>query len=318
MSSPVRLLFFACAVALPASADALRPLPQDCGNVTAQGTCNGSVIQYCDTVAMPNVLVTIDCTAQFGQGAQCVPGTNGARATCAAPIGGPCLQLDANGSMMSIPCIGNQPGCLQNDVASACTDALGVCQPGQIGTCGANNRLMVGCRIDGQPWLLDCPAFGATCSNGACVGADRGEVCGPNVLCEAPLVCGRLSRCEDPPDAGVPTVRDAGNGTGDTGGIREDVGAPDTGGGVPPAPDAAATAPDAEPAPDAISGAPVQPDTGVASAVDAAAPAADAGTLGTEGTSDCSCATASETRAPALSSTLFVLALVVVARRKRR
>ena len=46
--------------------------------------------------------------------------------------------------------------------------------------------------------------------------------------------------------------------------------------------------------------------------------AADAGTLGTEGTSDCACATASESGATtALPSALFVLALVLVARRRR-
>ncbi len=307
-----RLLFFACAVALPASADALRPGPQDCGNVTAEGTCSGSVITYCDTNSQPNVLVTIDCTSQFGPNAQCVPGMNGQRASCSAGSGGPCLQLDAAGNMMSIACNGTQPGCLQDQTTSACTDMLGVCQPGQVGSCVAGNRLMLGCRVDGQPWLLDCPAFGATCGNGVCEGADLGAVCGPDVLCAAPLVCGRLSRCEAAPDAGVPVqpdagvARDSGAQAGETGIVE------DAGGGVAPAPDAAIVDTGVA-APDATNGAPIAPDAAVSAGADAAA-AVDGGKLDEEGTSSCGCATASG--GDATLAMMFVLGLFLARRRR--
>jgi hypothetical protein len=291
---------------------ALRPVPVDCSNIPARGQCVGSVIQTCDTTVTPNRLVQLDCTAEYGPAAQCVDRPELPGPTCVVPPGSPCLRLEASGNTISVVCEGTSPGCVQGQTTSACTENLPACQPTDIGSCRAD-QLVLGC-LDAQPWLLDCPAFGATCRAGVCVDADLGAVCGPNVLCAAPLVCGRLSRCEAAPDAGVLADAQVGGDaatSGDDAATTTDDAAV---GGDATSTDAPITPPDATvTAPDATVTA---PDAGV-TAADAAATTADADTagLGTAEGEDCSCSTSTR---GGTSAALSLLVLVVVLRRGRR
>lgn len=292
---------------------ALRPVPADCSNIPARGQCVGTVIQTCDTTVTPNRLVQLDCTAEYGPAAQCVDRPELPGPTCVVPPGSPCLRLEASGTTVSVVCEGTSPGCVQDQTTSACTENLPACQPTDIGSCRAD-QLVLGC-LDTQPWLLDCPAFGATCRAGVCVDADLGAVCGPNVLCAAPLVCGRLSRCEAAPDAGVSTDAQVG---GDDATSRDAAATTATDaavGGDATSTDAPIAPPDATvAAPDATVTA---PDAGVASA-DAATPRADADTagLGTDEGEDCSCSTSA--RGSATGALPLLLVLAVALRRTRR
>lgn len=290
---------------------ALRPIPVDCSNIPARGQCVGSVIQTCDTTVTPNRLVQLDCTAEYGPAAQCVDRPELPGPTCVVPPGSPCLRLEASGNTVSVVCEGTLPGCVQSQTTSACTENLPGCQATDIGSCRAD-QLVLGC-LDTQPWLLDCPAFGATCRAGACVDADLGAVCGPNVLCAAPLVCGRLSRCEmAPADAGVSVDAQV---DGDAATSGDAATTPDDAavGGDATSTDAPVTTFDATPAPDATTTA---PDAGV-TAADASATTADADTsgLGTAEGDDCSCSTCTR---GGTSGALSLLVLAVVLRRLRR
>jgi len=281
-----------------------------CGTITADGECNVATLQYCDTSVQPNVLVTVDCTVQFGNGASCMVDPGG-RAACIAG-GGACLMRDSSGMMMQVACAGNTPGCVQTQQASACTDPLPACGPNDVGVC-SGDRLIVGC-LGTQPWLLDCPSYGATCQGGVCAGAALGEPCNTNVTCAAPYVCGRLSRCAEPADAGVSSP--------------DAMPAPDAGAGVPVAPDAA---PAADAAPVAqLDAAPVMPAPDAAAAAHpdaaAAAPFADAAVAsnpdagsgsgsgsGADASDGCTCSSSQGASAP-----FFALAFLAVIAWRRR
>jgi MYXO-CTERM domain-containing protein len=311
----VAALWLAPSVALADAA--LRPVPVDCRNIPARGQCVGSVIQTCDTTVTPNRLVQLDCTAEYGAAAQCVDRPELPGPTCVVPPGSPCLRLEASGTTVSVVCEGTSPGCVQGQTTSACTENLPRCQATDIGSCRAD-QLVLGC-LDTQPWLLDCPAFGATCGAGVCVDADLGAVCGPNVLCAAPLVCGRLSRCEAAPDAGVSVDAQV---EGDAAASGDDA-ATTPGdaavGGDATSDDARASTPDGSPtpdgttAPDAIG---AGPDAGVTAADAASAADADISGLGTAEGDDCSCSTSARGSATSALPLLVVLGLVV--RRARR
>lgn len=309
----------ACALALPAQADALRPAPPlGCGNVTDHGVCNGSIASYCDTTVTPNVLITIDCEQQLGRGAQCLDDPQQPRVGCQAVANGPCLELDASGNLTSTRCTGDAPACVQGPTDSACTPGVGTCGVDEIGTCFAGRQaLILGC-LDTQPWLLDCTQFGATCGPGVCVDAPEGAVCNTNVLCAAGLQCGRLSRCElvPVPDAGVvdtgPTVQ-----TTDASRPVEDAAAsPDSGGGSASTDASGGHDVWDSGSPDATSGAPVEPDAGTVRG-DAAASTTDAGTLEPADSSSCGCATTTEGPAGGLASILVVVGLAALFRRRR-
>jgi MYXO-CTERM domain-containing protein len=293
---------------------ALRPVPVDCSNIPARGQCVGSVIQTCDTTVTPNRLVQLDCTAEYGPAAQCVDRPELPGPTCVVPPGSACLRLEASGNTVSVVCEGTSPGCVQGQTTSACTENLPACQPTDIGSCRAD-QLVLGC-LDTQPWLLDCPAFGATCRAGVCVDADLGAVCGPNVLCAAPLVCGRLSRCEAAPDAGVPADAQVGGDAATSGDDAATTPGDAAVGGDATSTDAPASAPDGTTVPDATG---ASPDAGVVTAADAAATTADADTsgLGTADGDDCSCSTSARGSTTSALPLLLVLGLMVLRARRR-
>jgi hypothetical protein len=184
-----------------------------CGAVTAQGSCNGNVVSYCDT----NIgqAVTYDCTMRFSTSSRCIEIDPAFGFRCAEAVGSDCF-IDDHGTPLTLFCQGQNAGCLEKLSGVTCTENLGPCTPGQIGSC-QGDRLLQKCNAD-QPYFVDCASYGGTCSNRRCVDIPAGGLCDDQTL-----ICADTSRCMKPvciplghPDASEPAL-DAGADGGPTG-----------------------------------------------------------------------------------------------------
>ena len=178
-------------------------------------------------------------------------------------------------------CQGRGAGCVETSTGSVCVTGTSTCTVDDVGTC-AGQRALVDC-AEGQGWYLDCPSFGATCSDGACVGVPEGGTCGDGLECAATLMCSDEFECV------APMVADAGTTGSDAGSTSG----------------ADATAPRAD-----ASTSPT--DAGLARADAANSSGGGAGTTDSSG-----CSTSGASAASGLVSALLLLGLGLVSRRRR-
>jgi hypothetical protein len=164
-----------------------------CNGITQAGECQGNVVVYCDEEN--DVLLEIDCVAEYGDVAVCLEIEPEYGVDCALASGEACIYEDENGDFGTFYCQGTGAGCLENPTTAECQASLGACTEAEIayqGTCVGNH-----CEVP----------------SGAC--DDDVLVCEPGKICdEALFIC-----VTDPDhDAGVGTSADAGTGgTGDSG-----------------------------------------------------------------------------------------------------
>lgn len=166
--------------------------PAECGDITFQGECEGTVVRWCDP---DDGLQEIDCATEFfdgGQTGSCEEFTADFGFFCAAAIGDVCLRQ--GGSLL---CGGTDPaGCVITDLetpdGSACTvfEADCVSPEGDDfpGYC-EGDLAVFGCNVD-QPFAFDCAAFTGSCSDGNCIDIQPGGPCwedGPT--CAGGLTC---------------------------------------------------------------------------------------------------------------------------------
>jgi MYXO-CTERM domain-containing protein len=253
-----------------------------CGMVTPEGECDGNTVRYCDETATPPALTTYDCTIDFDPAAICQTISAEYGVDCAMPTGGECVFTDPDDNLVQVFCQGRGAGCVETSTGSACVTGTSTCTVDDVGTC-AGQRALVDC-AEGQGWYLDCPSFGATCSDGACVGVPEGGTCGDGLECAATLMCSDEFECV------APMVADAGTTGSDAGSTSG----------------ADATAPRAD-----ASTSPT--DAGLARADAANSSGGGAGTTDSSGCSTTSGASA----ASGLVSALLLLGLGLVSRRRR-
>ena len=202
-----------------------------CGMVTPEGECDGNTVRYCDETATPPALTTYSCTEDFDPAAICQTINPEYGVDCAMPTGGECVFTDPDDNLVQVFCQGRGAGCVETSTGSVCVTGTSTCTVDDVGTC-VGQRAVVDC-AEGQGWFLDCPSFGATCSNGGCVGVPEGQACGDGLECAAGLTCSDMFECTATmvADAGAP-VTDAGTASGpDASMLRADatVGAADAG-----------------------------------------------------------------------------------------
>lgn len=137
-----------------------------CGTFTEFGECNGTVLRWCNA----GTLAQIDCN---DDGSACILIDPAWGYDCATVVGGNCL-VDSTEFDWTF-CQGTAPGCLDNESEFICTENLGVCTENQLSTC-IGDRLIYDC-AGRQSYQVDCPSYGATCSNRACRGARDGVFC---------------------------------------------------------------------------------------------------------------------------------------------
>lgn len=196
-----------------------------CGMVTPEGECDGNTVRYCDETATPPALTTYDCTVEFDPAAICQTINAEYGVDCAMPTGGECVFTDPDDNLIQAFCQGRGAGCVETATRSMCVTGTSTCTVDDVGTC-AGDRAIVDC-AEGQGWYLDCPSFGATCRDGACVGVPEGGSCGDGLECAASLMCSDEFECVAAvgPDAGTP-MSDAGSTSGpDAAGLRADASA---------------------------------------------------------------------------------------------
>ena len=168
--------------------------PADCGDVTFQGECDGTIVRWCDNGSLSE----IDCATDFfqeGQTGSCELFTDDFGYFCAAAPGDICL---SQGNPLL--CAGDGPaGCSINDFTtaegSACvafeTDCVSPEDPeADFPAYCEGDLAVVGCNVD-QPIAYNCESFTGTCAEGACVNVqpggpcfDGGPTCAPGLTCE--------------------------------------------------------------------------------------------------------------------------------------
>jgi MYXO-CTERM domain-containing protein len=202
--------------------------------------------------------------------------------TCAMPTGGECVFTDPR--RQPRPGVLSGPGRrLRRDVhrVGVCHRDLHLHRRRRRGPARGSERSWTARR--GRAGTSDCPSFGATCSDGACVGVPEGGTCGDGLECAATLMCSDEFECV------APMVADAGTTGSDAGSTSG----------------ADATAPRAD-----ASTSPT--DAGLARADAANSSGGGAGTTDSSG-----CSTSGASAASGLVSALLLLGLGLVSRRRR-
>ncbi|MFO0726997.1 MAG: thrombospondin type 3 repeat-containing protein [Myxococcota bacterium] len=169
---------------------ALPALAQDagvpCGNVTAQGECQGNTLRYCNTQATPPELVTADCPSAVAN-SMCSLINASYGYDCAVATGSGCVFMDSMGQNFPALCQGSGAACVLNSTGNACRTGLASCADGDMNVCSGNYLVLL-CQA-GQPTAIDCGDLGATCSGNVCMGATVGKPCNQNITCAANLSC---------------------------------------------------------------------------------------------------------------------------------
>ncbi len=163
---------------------------EDCGDVTFQGECDGSLVRWCQDGALEE----IDC-AGFFEGAEgtCEFFTEDFGYFCAAPEGFVCF------GQQTALCGGEgESGCLVSDVASetgsACTGFEAACTTpedpnAEFPAYCEGDIAVFSCNVN-QPTGLDCAAMGGSCDAGGCVNLQPGAGCVDGLLeCANGLEC---------------------------------------------------------------------------------------------------------------------------------
>ncbi|OGQ18008.1 MAG: hypothetical protein A2138_21070 [Deltaproteobacteria bacterium RBG_16_71_12] len=179
--------------------------PDPCQGHTFQGACEGDVLRYCSYGA----LIEVDCAAVDDEVAfTCALIDASYGSDCAVPLGSPCLD-EVHGPAF---CAAEGGACVRGPGGAACAGDYPRCTPLDERAC-LDGRLIVECNAV-QPFVLDCPAFGASCGEGACEGLGEGSSCDPALLrCGAGLACdeGRCAVAGEP-EADAGPLPDAGDG----------------------------------------------------------------------------------------------------------
>lgn len=157
-----------------------------CGTVTVQGECQGNTLRFCNEQAAPPELVTLDCSTTVPQ-AMCQLVNSNWGYDCVAPTGGACVYQNAMGGNSVVFCAGATGGCVLGAGPATCQTGVASCVDTDVNTC-VQNRLVLLC-AGGQAAVLDCAAFGGSCSGTQCIGATAGSPCGANIQCASGLTC---------------------------------------------------------------------------------------------------------------------------------
>ena len=155
-----------------------------CGDVTAQGLCEGDVLTYCDEAA--DELIIVDCSTAFtARAATCTEISEAFGSDCAVAVGEDCVLDD--GTLLF--CQGTSPGCFDTTAGFACVEGLGSCVLEDEGTCNGELLLAV-CNVI-QPFVVDCQSYGGTCSDvdDACLMAAGAFCDGVDFKCRGGLTC---------------------------------------------------------------------------------------------------------------------------------
>jgi hypothetical protein len=157
-----------------------------CGSVTTQGSCSGNVVSFCDPQL--HILRSYDCTTVTAT-SRCIQLDQTQDFRCAEMAGQSCLSGQASNPTV-LYCQGHSPGCLDNLAHANCTENIGPCMIGAVGTCNGN-QLLLHCSED-QPYFVDCAAYSGTCSaaDRACEGIMNLHPCNDQYL-----KCGTGLRC---------------------------------------------------------------------------------------------------------------------------
>lgn len=161
-----------------------------CGTVTVQGECQGNTLRFCNEQAAPPELVTLDCSTTVPQ-AMCQLVNSNWGYDCVAPTGGACVYQNAMGTNSVVFCAGTTGGCVLGTGAATCQTGVASCVDTDVDTC-VQNRLVLLC-AGGQSTVLDCAAFGGSCSGTQCIGATAGMPCASNIQCASGLTCDSTS-----------------------------------------------------------------------------------------------------------------------------
>jgi hypothetical protein len=163
----------------------------DCGDITFQGECDGTLVRWCDEGSLRE----IDCATfyQDGQTGSCELFTDDFGYFCAVQAGEICL---SEGNVLF--CAGDDPtGCAISDLTtpdgSSCVPFEADCVVPEGETPFAayceGDFAVVSCTVD-QPVAYDCAAFTGTCAEGVCVNVQPGGPCFENgPTCAAGLTC---------------------------------------------------------------------------------------------------------------------------------
>lgn len=183
MSARLRLLV------LSGTLTACSPLattPTPTGSVCDAGmaACQGNVLQACD-----GHTYQVDCGA-LGGTCGALAGVN----ACILRAGSTCVTRIVHENhvhFLPLPCAEANTACVQSPGVATCRSGHAACTPGEVGVC-RGNVLLAYCTDERQPIIVDCAAYGATCSDarGACVDIAVGGACDrTRKLCAAGTQC---------------------------------------------------------------------------------------------------------------------------------
>lgn len=187
----------------------------NCGPITPEGECQGSEVVYCNE----GTVERIDCAMDYDPPAACVLIEASYGVDCAVATGDGCLYLDENDDYVQTFCQGTGAGCVETPNDVTCAPGVGACTETDIDHC-RGDRLITDCLIN-QPYVIDCAAYGGTCSEGACRGVPTGSFCDPTLIqcadgndCLPSTLDPQVYQCQAraAPDAGI--AADAGTGGG--------------------------------------------------------------------------------------------------------
>ena len=190
---------FACTNQMGAApiCEALEPPPPPCDDITAQGTCDGSVLKFCSGA---NELISVDCATEYfpsdETGGRCVQVSDEYGYDCALPNDGSCVYEAPGGGWVTTFCAEPDAGCaldLVQEDGFVCTANAGRCEvaaPGAdfVATCNGD-FLFLDCQPGGQPVAYNCASNGGTCQNDACQSPPN-EICDDeSIRCQPGYAC---------------------------------------------------------------------------------------------------------------------------------
>lgn len=137
--------------------------------------CDGDTLVTCDG----DDAVETNCATDFDSCLEV-----GGEFDCAAAVGSSCL-VDG---VLSF-CEGTESGCvLDADNEDVCVENVGSCVAADERTCDGD-ELVAECK-SGQPYLIDCAAFGATCAaDDGCISPAEGFCDDVDFFCDDGLTC---------------------------------------------------------------------------------------------------------------------------------
>lgn len=137
-------------------------------------SCDGTVLTFCTD---DDEEETFDCADIAGAGnAVCEEITPAYGLACAVEVGENCFfQGDASFGAFIALCQGDDPGCFDDAEGIICTENIGPCSAGDVGTC--DGEIFTSECTANQPFQIDCESYGGTCGAGEGCLMPPGEFC---------------------------------------------------------------------------------------------------------------------------------------------